>query len=106
MKLLVPMKLSDILCLTTIAPPWSAELLIKLLVAVKLNDVSCHAKIALPKSAELWMKLLVPVKLQLHSYSSMHVYSQESAVQRHTYTVVALKVYLAILKSILTVKTI
>ena len=93
--------LNDVSCHAKIALPKSAELWMKLLVPVMSS-----AAIAPPLSAELWMKLLVPVKLQLHSYSSMHVYSQESAVQRHTYTVVALKVYLAILKSILTVKTI
>ena len=39
MKLLVPVKLSDVLYIAIIAPPKAAELLIKLLAPLKFTDV-------------------------------------------------------------------
>ena len=43
MKLVVPLKFSDVLKAAKMAPPWYAELLMKLLVPLKLRDVLVSA---------------------------------------------------------------
>ena len=60
MKLLVPLKLIILLLYVKIAPPQSAELLVKLLVPLKLIIVLSLVTIAppTPSTAELLMKLL------------------------------------------------
>ena len=61
-KLLVPLKVST-LSNYTLAPPDSAELLLKILVTVNVNKMF-YAKIApQQKAAEFPIKLLLPVKL-------------------------------------------
>ena len=63
-KLFVPLKVSTALSFVLIAPPFPAELLMKLLFPLKLNTVLSSGESAPPcRSAKLLKKVLVPLKV-------------------------------------------
>ena len=65
-----PLNVSVLLTFAEMAPPCNAELLLKLLVPVKLREMLAAVKIAPPSLfAELLIKLLVPLKLILTLYA-------------------------------------
>ena len=91
MKLLVPLKLSTVLCAVKSAlPPCLAELLMKLLILLKLSTVLLYAQIAPPSDVEaLFHVKLFParVALTLFTTSAMPLLSWKEQLPSSAYCI-------------------